>query len=210
MRRRSEFTDFEAEGVFELIAPLKSMKMNGTVFFSDDSDWEIRLTGPLGIEIADISTKGDEYLIRSNLMGGSRAGSLTDPIEVPGFEVVIPELRTLTCALMPVLDIQKSENWKLQPPESGSDCDMSLVKSVGNDEHELLLQLSYSPLRVIKEIRIFNGKPLYQRDYEYRSKKSAQPSEISIFTGDMQLNIRYHSLRFNVLSMSESKVEILL
>jgi len=207
MRRRSEFRNFEGEGVFELVTPSRKFKMNGSVYYDGADEWDLRFTGPLGIEMGEISTNGKEYTINSKLIGGIKTGSMEMPIEVPKFDLVFPELQTLTRALVPMLDIQKSDNWELQGSNSGLDEELSLKKMIKEENHEMKLNIEYSPLRVIREVRLIDGVVIYQRDYSYKSKKSTKVTEISVVAGMLKLNIRYNSLTYNYLSALENDIE---
>ena len=200
MRRREDVTDFEAECVFELNTPKKKMKLNGNVLFVDNGDWQIKFTGPLGIEIAEVITTGDEFEIRSKMLGADISGLLSENMQIPGFEKMLPDLRTLTRAIMPVVDIRQLDGWKLQKDVSKSSEEISLIRNDGQDKYELMLKLEYSPLRVIRERRVFNGELIYQRDYSYKSKRSTNISEISIHIEKIQLNIIYNTLTYNNFS----------
>jgi len=200
MRRRAEFSNFEGEGVFELVTPVKKLKLNGNIFYEGADTWGLKFNGPLGIELGEISTNGEEYVINSKLIGGIKTGSMSMPIEVPTFNIVFPELRTMAKTLMPMLDISKSENWELQTSGSNPEEEISLTRTVGTEDHELRLRIDYSPLRVIQETRLVDGEILYHRDYSYNPKKSIKISEITIHVGKIQLNVMYDTLTYNVFS----------
>jgi len=210
LRQRESITAFKASCVFEVSLPDKNFSINGEVLYTIQEGWHIEFQGPLGLKIAVIEADSINFSIHNTFTGRTETGRLDETLELPNFNLTIPRVDILIGVLLPVLDIYQIEEWYIKSADFSSDSRMILIRSVGVEREEMMLDLELSPLKVNSEERIRNDQILYSRYFNYSDNSSILPTGITVRAGDITFNIKYSSLKLDTNSPTDHKVKVAL
>ena len=186
--RRRLCDNFKSSVVFQFDMEAGQIRLNGEVTLTEGKYWRVSIDGPLGIKLVLIETDVGSYRLENLHTGQIQEGFLDEAVSLPELALELPSLDILGGIVLPVPDIVFPQDWEILSHTSNR---MILREIIGDSPDSLILELTYSPLRILHEELWRDGSQIYKREYHYRDRKSVLPESISANIGSVEICIRY-------------------
>ena len=198
---RSESVDqFSANANCSIRGAFGQFQFRSKLKYSAADGWFVKMTGPLGINLAIIESEEDEFHINIPHNGSEITIDANEPVEIPGIELTFPSLTFLTRLLLPVVWIDDPSAWEIVADKQENSHMVYLVKKADNSLDSLVLSLDFSPLRLHSEEFWRGGDLVIGRDFKYRSARDNIPRAIEIHAADATLKMVFDSMRLETVT----------
>ncbi len=187
-----------ASTVFQFASPTGNIRLNGRVSFHQDGGWRVEFDGPLGVKLAVLETRDDRFRLKLPQAGQTIDGNLEEGLTIPDLEVNLPAVGDLTPLLLPTVDLNSLEDWRVSQAKVGNSGLLTLIKQGRTGTDSLVLSLDYSPVRVLSEEHWRKDHRLFKRELHYKTNPNYLPDKIVVKTDELMLCIKYKSMRLNL------------
>ena len=174
--------------------------MKGSVLYQRDDGWRIDINGPFGMKLAVIESNDGRFRLDIPPTAQTVEGELNERIFIPGLDVMLPSLSALDPLFLPTVDLIESDGWTISDAQTEpadpdyADGFLTLTGSTEADIDSLILQLDYSPLRVLQEEHYRSGELVLSRQLTYPTESDCLPNKITIFFDGLSLDVTYNSV----------------
>ncbi len=186
-----------------LETPNGKFHIHCTATIEDGTNLRIRLSGPLGVDLALIEMRGERYVMKNAQQGATIEGYSDEALNIPSLNVDLPPLNLLALMLIPYPNIIYPQEWEISDAIIGANGELSLKPQINSGIERLHLRLDFSPLKVLHETSAMPGAPDLSRTFIYDDEKSYLPSAINVIFGELILNITYKTLTINRSASSQ-------
>ena len=189
---------FAAKPEFQLSGGFGKIRLKGDIEYSTTDGWNINLNGPLGIEMAHISTSEDSIRIKTHYNGAVFEKRINEELDFSELGLELPDISVITNMLLPVLTLQDDENWEIAGGTPGQPGSLLLVRGADASNDSLSITLDYNPLRVRSYQFRYDSQESITRSFEYGINKRSLPIRSVITAGDFMLEITYYSMELDL------------
>lgn len=203
--RRRAFNDFQATMTIALETAKGAVHFKCYVEVERGQKWRIKLTGPLGIDIAIIEIENDRFQMSRPQTGEKLTGFIDEPIDIPELNSELPSLQYLAPILIPIPNIKYPQDWKIVNSNRQNDGYLHLESNRGEVSERLDLELELKPLKISRE-EMTNGEiGKLSRTFRYKNRTESIPTEVEIRMEGLTMSVRYNSLKLNKAAKSQSQ-----
>jgi len=194
---------FSAQPEFRLSGAFGKFSFKGDINYTVDYGWNIKLVGPLRMKLVDIKTQGNHFEVDIPHKGETIEIELDQPIDIPGFDIDLPNSEFLANLLFPIVTINDPNSWKIAHYEIGQPGVLTLINTDSENSDSLVFKLNYSPLRIFKQELWQDNEIVFTRDFKYNSVVNYLPDRTVIKANDLKLDIKYESMDIEFRSTTD-------
>ena len=198
VNRSESVKKFTANTDCNITGSFGTFKFRTKLRYSDDEGWLVKMTGPLGINLAIIESVGDDFHIEVPYNSSEITIDGSEPIEIPDIEMTLPNMNFLTRFLLPVTLIDNTDEWYVVYEELSSPCVVGLRHLSDEDADSLALTLDLSPLRLHSEELWQEGELQIKRNFKYKSVRDNVPKVLEIFATDVMFEVSFNSVQIEM------------
>jgi len=204
--RRRKFNNFETSMTIGLESPKGKIHIRCQMKVSNGSDWKLKLSGPLGVDLVIIEIIDERFMMKNLQQGESIEGYIDEVLYIPNMDIELPALKVLLPMLIPSPNIFHPQDWTVISSSIEPNGKLNLNRVNHSGAESISLRLDYNPLRILsEEVEIAEHTKL-NRTFQYQNDMSYLPKMVEIGMENLKLNITYNSLIFNRNPKSSSQL----
>ncbi len=186
--------NIDAKLTIGLESPKGNIHLRCDLIIESGNDWKIKLSGPLGVDLALIEIHGERYTMKNLQLGETTEGYTDEVLFIPNFDVQLPPLKILASMIIPYPNIIYPQDWVITGSNLMANGDLKLSRSSQTGIDVRVLHLDYNPLRVHDEVITLKEATTLSRSFKYADSKSFLPNFVESKFGELVLKITYNAL----------------
>ncbi|MDP8228869.1 MAG: hypothetical protein P9M15_05395 [Candidatus Electryoneaceae bacterium] len=197
LNRRQMIKQFSSDVLFEFALDDARIRLKGSVLYQENDGWRIELNGPFGMKLGVIESNDGRFLLDIPQAAQTIEGELNEGFFIPGLDVMLPSLSALDPLFLPTVNLIGTDGWTVSKPQvelTEPNGFLTLTGSAETDMDSLVLQIDYSPLRVLYEEHYRSGELVLSRQLTYPTETNRLPNKITINFDGFSLDVTYRSV----------------